>query len=183
MEVVYWFVCRFVCLFYFTNLFDTPWDSWDCVLRSQTTCSICSSFFKFCGLASPPIVRSIVENEGYEGLTFQCHAMKEDICGSLSCTIDKVLLLNFVVLPKMVVRSVHEERKWETSRGNEQVLYCSYQILKRFLNFVPAFCAKGHKSHNLWSLQCSCIWQKILLRRTRDAGLHWKRWTYSEWTL
>ena len=58
-----------------------------------------------------------------------------------------------------------------------------YLILKRFLNLVPAFCAKGHKSHKLWSLQCSCIWQKILLRRTRDAGLHWKRWTYSECTL
>ena len=100
-----------------------------------------------------------------------------------SCTIDKVLLLHSVVLPKMVVRSVHKERKWKTSRGNEQMLYCSYLILKRFLNLVPAFCAKGHKSHKLWSLQCSCIWQKILLRRTRDAGLHWKRWTYSECTL
>ena len=81
MEVVYLFVCRFVCLFYFTNLFDTPWDSWDCVLRSQTTCSICSSFFEFLWASNSPIVRSIVENEGYEGLTFQCHAMKEDICG------------------------------------------------------------------------------------------------------
>ena len=102
---------------------------------------------------------------------------------ALSCTIDKVLLLHSVVLPKMVVRAVHKKRKWKTSRGNEQVLYCSYQILKRFLNLVPAFCAKGHKSHKLWSLQCSYIWQKILLRRTRDAGLHWKRWTYSECTL
>lgn len=101
---------------------------------------------------------------------------------ALSCTIDKVLLLHSVVLPKMVVRAVHKKRKWKTSRGNEQVLYCSYQILKRFLNLVPAFCAKGHKSHKLWSLQCSYIWQKILLRRTRDAGLHWKRWTYSECT-
>ena len=101
----------------------------------------------FCWLASPPIVRSIVENEGYEGLTFQCHAMKEDICGSLSCTIDKVLLLHSVVLPKMVVRSVHKKRKWETSRGNAPVLYRSYLRLKLFLNLVPAFCEKGHKSH------------------------------------
>ena len=81
MEVVYLFVCRFVCLFYFTNFFDTPWDSWDCVLRSQTTCSICSSFFEFLWASNSPIVRSIVENEWYEGLTFQCHAVKEDICG------------------------------------------------------------------------------------------------------
>ena len=108
MEVVYLFVCRFVCLFYFTNFFDTPWDSWDCVLRSQTTCSICSSFFKFLWAGNSPIVRSIVENEG---LTFQCHALQEDNCGPYHVPIDKVLLLHSVVLPKMVVRSVHEERK------------------------------------------------------------------------
>ena len=181
MEVVYWFVCRFVCLFYFTNLFDTPWDSWDCVLRSQTTCSICSSFFEFLWASNSPIVRS--RKWGVWGVNFPVSCYEGRYLWALSCTIDKVLLLHSVVLPKMVVRSVHEERKWETSRGNEQVLYCSYQILKRFLNFVPAFCAKGHKSHKLWSLQCFYIWQKILLRRTRDAGLHWKRWTYSEWTL
>lgn len=62
MEVVYLFVCRFVCLFYFTNLFDTLGGSWDNVLRSQTTCSICSSFFKILRASNSPIVRSIVEN-------------------------------------------------------------------------------------------------------------------------
>ena len=41
----------------------------------------------------------------------------------------------------MVVRSVHEERKWKTSRGNEQVLYCSY-LIKAVLNFSPCILRK-----------------------------------------
>lgn len=58
---------------------------------------------RFCGLAIPHLfkLQKIIRGQ-------LCSVMLRRI---YSCTIDKVLLLHSVVLPKMVVRSVHKERK------------------------------------------------------------------------